>query len=118
MKSKIGIIGLAFLLLGTLKVSAEEATFIYNDHGKRDPFWKLVNQNGVIINYEKDLLISDMNLEGIMLEASGNVAIINGKIISEKEKIGVFIVESIKATSVILKKGQEEYILKLKKGGG
>jgi hypothetical protein len=93
-----------------------ETNFIYNDKGKRDPFWTLLGGRGVIINYDKDILVSDMVVEGVMAEPTGeSVAIINGNIVKLGDKIGLFVVKDIKPTAVILEKGQEIFTLKLKK---
>lgn len=96
--------------------NSPEAPFIYNDHGKRDPFWKLVTPGGSIMNFEADLLISDLTLEGIILDPSGrNLAIINGNVVKQKDKLGAFVISKIEKDRVILLKGQENFILELKR---
>ncbi len=90
--------------------------FIYDDHGKRDPFWSLLGNRGTIINFDKDIQVSDMALEGILVEPTGgSVAIINGNIVKVGDKVGFFIVKEIQVNVVILEKGQEIVSLKLKK---
>lgn len=101
-------------LLGAL-LNPDEA-FIYDDHGNRNPFSPLVTANGSIVTLEKDLLITDMILEGIMTEGGGNnIAIINGRILGENDLIGAFEITDISKNTVILQKGQKIYTLKLKK---
>lgn len=96
--------------------AAEEAAgFTYNDNGKRDPFWQLVGPGGSINNYENDLLLADLALQGIMSGASGNIAMINGKIVRAEDKIGQFLVKEITDDWVVLEKGQKVFKLKLKK---
>ncbi|MCK5215094.1 MAG: hypothetical protein KAR05_07050 [Candidatus Omnitrophica bacterium] len=102
------------------EVMAEEVKqkeeFVYNDHDKRDPLWPLVNASGAILNYDKDLMVADMVLDGIMVDNTGNnVAIINGMIVNLNDKISFFIVKTINSDSVVLKKGEETVTLKLKK---
>jgi len=93
-----------------------ETDFTYNDNGKRDPFWSLLGSRGVIMNYDKDILLSDMVVEGVMAEPTGeSVAIINGSIVKLGDKVGLFVVKDIKPNAVILEKGQETFTLKLKK---
>ena len=110
---------LAIILLVFMytNVYAEENIFSYENNGKWDPFWPLVSPSGALINYDQDLSVSDMDLEGVMLEKDGrNVAIINGTIIKVNEKVGLFTVISINADGVVLKKGQEKTVsLKIKK---
>jgi hypothetical protein len=90
--------------------------FVYDAHDKRDPFAPLVNSQGTILNYEKDLSVTDLVLEGIFADGSGaNAAIINGKILQVNEAIGDFTVKDIKGNKVTLQKGEERIILKLKK---
>ena len=95
--------------------SAQEE-FVYNDHGVRDPFWPLVSNGGAILTYDKDLLISELTLEGIMVGADGkNLAIINGRILQKNDEVGEFIISEIQSDGVILMKNQEKFELRLKK---
>lgn len=90
--------------------------FLYDSHGRRDPFWRLVNPSGAIVNYEHDMSASDLALEGIMTEKDGrNVAIINGQILKTNDTLGAYRVKSIDPSTVILQKNQELIKLKLKK---
>ena len=111
-----------FIVLGLLifvsSVGAEEKPkeFFYDDHGKRDPFWILVNPSGVIMNYDTDMQISDLVLEGIILgKGKENLAIINNTIVKPADKIGPFVVGSIEQDKVFLIKGQENFVLRIKK---
>ncbi len=108
---------LLFVLIIVTRSVAEENQFIYDDHGKRDPFWPLISANGTFINYESDLLITDLRLEGIISEEEGgkNLAIINGNIVQTNDTIGPFQVRDVSTDSVSLIKGKEIYTLKLKK---
>ncbi len=90
--------------------------FVYDDHGKRDPFWSLLGSRGTILNFDNDIQASDMVLEGILVEPNGDsVAIINGNIVKVGDKVGFFIVKEIQVNVVVLGKGQEIVTLKLKK---
>ena len=109
------VVGTSFSV-GRAEEENEEQHFVYNDHGNRDPFWPLVNQNGSIINFETDFTIADLYLEGVMAGTGGkNLAIINGKIVRENDKIGQFSIIHIESESVTLRKGEDEFTLKLKK---
>ena len=95
---------------------AVKGDFTYSDHDKRDPFWSLLGNRGTILNFDKDIYASDMVLEGVLLEPTGDsVAIINGNIVKIGDKVGFFIVKEIQVNMVILEKGQEIITLKLKK---
>jgi hypothetical protein len=91
--------------------------FVYNDHGRRDPFGKLVSSSGVILTPENDLTAADLSLEGILADGSGkNIVIINSRVLKENDLLGAFRVVKITADAVILQReGQAEITLKLKK---
>lgn len=112
-----GLAGIVFALLSmTSLVLANGEDFVYDDHGKRDPFWKLVSPNGAILSYETDLLFSDLTLEGIIYDPSGNsLAIINGIVVERDGKFGLYTIDKIDDRRVILQKGQESFVLELKK---
>ena len=116
--SFVVLISIVFL---TLPLWAEENSlkktfFTYQDHGKRDPFWPLVSSTGNVNNYDTDLSVTDMVLEGIMFSANGEAAAIaNGKVVKKGEHIGELTVESIGKNLVVFFKGEEKFELKLKK---
>lgn len=99
------------------KELVEREPFIYNDAGKRDPFWPLVSEGGVIIRYdETSLSASDMVLMGVMTGADNkNVAVINGKIVKEGDSVGLFKVICVDTDRVILDNGNEDITLQLRK---
>ena len=100
-------------------VYADEKAFVYNEHGKHDPFWPLVSPSGTRITYDTDLTATDMMLEGIVADAKGNnLAIINGRIVKVGDQIGSYAIETIANDHVDLVKGQERLTLKIKKEGG
>lgn len=111
---------LVLMVFGTAVAQEEqqsEKPFVYDDNGRRDPLWPLVNSNGAILNYESEFLITDLTLEGIMAGTDGeNMAIINGRVLKANDAIGQFIVGRIAEDSIILKKGKQKFELKLKKG--
>lgn len=109
------ILGILISILLSGNVSAGES-FLYNDHGKRDPFWKLVTSSGAVMNYDTDLLVSDMALEGIIYDPGGNsLAVINGAVVKANTRIGLYVVSKIEEKKVTLFKGEEKFILELKK---
>ena len=102
-------------LLFANSVYAQEK-FVYDDHGKRDPFVPLVSSAGMVVTYDEDLSVNDLVLEGIVSDPSGNnMAIVNGKVIKAKDQIGPYTVDLIAADHVEFLKGTERYILNLKK---
>jgi hypothetical protein len=93
-----------------------QGTFVYDDHGKRDPFVPLVSSAGMVVTYDEDLSVNDLVLEGIAADASGNnAAIVNGKMVKVHDQIGPYIVDVIAVDHVEFLKGTERFILRLKK---
>lgn len=110
------------LILGAILLFANslyaQENFVYDDHGKRDPFAPLVSSAGMVVTYDEDLSANDLVLEGIAADASGhNAAIVNGKVVKVHDQVGPYVVETIAVDHVGLLKGAEKFILKLKKGG-
>ena len=105
------------LLVFSFPLWAEEKQddFVYDDHGKRDPFWNLVTPAGVVMNYDS-VQISDLTLAGIISGKDGeNWAIINNTIVRPNDKIGPFVVNKIEQDKVFLINGQQSFVLKIKK---
>ena len=113
---RIFVIIFISVLFAVSSAGAQEETFRYDDQGNRDPLWTLVSPNGTIINYNKEFLITDMVLEGIMAEGVGeNIAIINGTIVKVNDKMGMFVIKHIYIDKVILTYNNKKYILELQK---
>jgi len=121
MKNFIRIFIAVFILLmgvNSLVCAQDEAkdVFIYDDQNRRDPFWSLVSQEGVIVNYDDDLILSDLRLEGIILDVSGkNLAIVNGQILKSQDKIGPFMIVAIERDHIVIDKKGQQFMLYLKK---
>ena len=117
MKSASESIAIGFvILLFPVAVIAEPESFTYNDKGKQDPFLHLVSTTGAIINFEGELLITDMVLEGIIAgEEGNNVAIINGIIVKSNDELGPYKVQKIGSDTVVLGKDNERFVLKLQR---
>jgi len=114
----LSVIMVLCLVAGRYAYAGDTQTesFVYDDKGRRDPLMKLVTAEGTIVSYDMDLLIADLTLEGIIFDPHGNsLAIINGKIVKVDDKIGLFVVLAIEQSRIILSKGQEKFVLELKK---
>ena len=106
------------LLAGLALAWAQPENFVYDEHGKRDPFAPLVGPGGAMISYDSEMTVADLNLQGILADAQGqNLAIINGKVVKVADLIGGYEVGEIGADEVDLVKGQQHFLIKLKKGG-
>ena len=78
--------------------------------------WSLVTESGVVQNFDNDLHVSELTLQGIVTDPMGkNAAIINGRIIKKNEMVGQYLVVEITKDTVELTKGQEKFRLKLQK---
>ncbi len=99
----------------SLWAAQDDASFIYDPKGARDPFLPLITPAGAIITQETDFMVSDMVLEGIVSDGRGRMAIINGSLVQEGGTIGLYAVQRIDADRVILLKDTEISVLQLKK---
>ena len=117
MNKRAVFITVLILMPGTLGWAEEtKPTFLYDDHGKRDPLWPLVTTSGAIMNYETEVFVSDLVLEGIIVGEDGtNLAIINGVIVKKNDTVGKYSISEISSLAVVLIKGQEKFTLRLKK---
>ena len=118
MRSVRKLLTITFLLflLFPVAVKAELENFTYDDKGKQDPFLHLVSATGSIINFDGELLITDMVLEGIIAgEEGNNVAIINGIIVKVNDELGPYKVQKVGSDTVVLGKDQERFVLKLQR---
>ena len=105
--------------ISTVSFAEEVKLFVYNENGKRDPFWPLVSPSGTQLSYDSDVTtVTDMTLEGIVVDSrKANLAILNGKIVKAGDQVGFYTVEAIANDHVDLVKGSEHLVVKLKKGG-
>jgi hypothetical protein len=103
------------MLAGTAVVFAQTADIVYDAHGQRDPFLPLVSSGGALINYESNVSVSEMLLEGVIEDGSGRIAIINGNVVEVGGHIGAYTVLKIEADRVVLDKDGEESVVQLKK---
>jgi len=105
-----------FLFLSSAAAAfAQDSDFVYDDHNQRDPFWPLVTPGGAIVNYETNFTVSEMVLEGVIVDARGGLAIINGTVVEQGKQIGAYVVQKIEPDRVVLVKDGQESVLRLKK---
>jgi len=103
------------LLLSASSLFAQEV-FVYDDHGRRDPFWPLVSASGAILSYDDDLKLEDMVLEGVIYDPKGEkFAIVNSRVLKVSDTIGGFLVAAVNPRSVVLSRQGQEFTLNLKK---
>src|SRR5258705_467199 len=112
----VSVLVVTVSLMIPVLAGAEDAPFVYSDQGKQDPFLRLVSSTGAIVNFEGELLVSDMALEGIIAGENGdNVAVINGIIVKPNDVLGPYTVKKVEGDAVILQKDQERFVLKLRR---
>jgi hypothetical protein len=93
----------------------QEKKFLYNDAGRRDPFYPLIGTDGrILVAHNTTAKIGDLQLEGILWDEGGNsLAIINNQILAKGETIGAFKIIEITKVKVVLSKDNKKSILKL-----
>jgi sulfur carrier protein ThiS len=111
---KRGIPVLTFLFLAAFEAAALAGSFTYDSKGKRDPFMPLVGYARQAVSIEDIISVEDINLEGIAVGRNGKmVAVINGMILKEGDKIGTLKVKKISAKSATVSMEGREYELSL-----
>ena len=78
----------------------------------RDPFSPLVSKNGVLL-IPREVDLGGLVIKGIIYSTNSPLAIINDEVVERGENIGDYLVLEIEEKRVILKKGDQEFILKL-----
>ena len=93
--------------------------FIYQSKGRRDPFVPLVVTTRAPVNGLQGVrLIEDIALEGIVWDEGGNsIAVLNGVIVSEGQRVEDVEIVQIEQTSVTLLLNKKEFTLILKEKG-
>lgn len=92
------------------------AGFGYESGGKRDPFIPLIGRERASrpSSLEEVTLIEDVLLEGIAIGPQGkNIAILNGKMVKEKDEFGLIRIKRISMKTVELSIGGKDYTLSL-----
>ena len=108
---KIFIIG-SLVVACVMPLGSYGAEFVYEAKGKRDPFVPLVGYRKQAVAIEDILTIDDVYLEGIAVGPKRDkIAIINGVMFKEGDRVGNMEIRKISAESVtVFKDGQEREV--------
>jgi len=98
------------------------SAFGYDSQGQRDPFVPLIGLEEKKVRpscLEEMVAIEDLILEGIAISPSGkNVAILNGRMVKERDKIGAIQIKKISKKNIELSINGKDYGLSLTKEEG
>jgi len=94
--------------------------FVYDAHGKRDPFVPLTGAKkdmvAGMVKLEEVVSVDDIALEGIAVGDKGSrIAIINGEMVHERDVFGILEINSILDTGIEVSISGRKYSLSLKK---
>ncbi len=123
-KSAVKIFISRAVLLSAAFLLAAEWSFcqssLYEPRGKRDPFVPLVGSDRPSVIKLKDVVsVDDVRLEGVASGPGGKkMAIINGELVKENDKIGDVVVHVIQNKSVALIISGKEYEINFPQEGG
>ena len=118
-RSKVSVIaGLALIVL-FIAISSQAAGQ-YDAKGKRDPFVPLIGPDKDKALELEDIISADeLVLEGIAVGTGGqNIAILNGRMVKENEKIGSLKIKKISKKSILILIADKEFSLDLSEPGG
>lgn len=108
------------VLIICLSVYAAPGGFVYDSKGNRDPFVPLVTKGGIYVgSWQTNDLAEEITLGGIIYDpAGGSMAIINGTIVKEGDRLLNLKVLKIEKNRIIFLKGDKELIIKLNEDRG
>jgi len=92
-------------------VSAQETGYAFKPTD-RNPFSPLISKSGVLL-ISREIDLGGLNLRGVIYSEKDPVAIINDEVVERGDSISGYLVLEIERKKVILKKGDQEFILKL-----
>ena len=114
--ARVGFILFIIMWIANISMAQPEESFKYNANGKRDPFMPLISGGGYTSDAYEVRAIEDIRLEGIVCdETKDPIAIINGEIVKEGQKIGSVKVLKIEKDGVIFNIGEDIVKVKLEK---
>jgi len=117
-RKRYGILFILAALLSAFVCAGEEEGFVYEDRRRRDPFIPLITPEGVLRELERRSEDSDMRLEGIIFDESGeSLAIINGRVVKVQDEVGGYTILKIEKDKVFLIKEGDILELGLNAGG-
>ena len=97
--------------LWSITASAQESGYAFK-LTDRDPFSPLVSKSGALL-IPREVDLGGLAIRGIIYSKESPVAIINDEVVERGENLGDYLVLDIEEKRVILKKGDQEFILKL-----
>lgn len=121
-KIYIAVLCIVYCVLCIAFCQAEDR-FIYDAQGRRDPFIPLVDKSsstGLRTSFvPPDLEVRlpvDIKVKGILSKDDEYFAIINDKVMKKGQNIGEIKIKRIEKDKVILKYGQKDFTVYLKRG--
>ena len=99
------------------EAKSREHVFVYNTHGKRDPFIPLISEDKTIMGQAGWSFISsklpEMKIEGILFDKTKPLAIINDKIVKVGDNINNCKIVSITREEMVIRYMDKEYSVKI-----
>lgn len=95
---------------------AQEAGFVYNSKGKRDPFIRISVSTQTMSqdpDLQNEIGFDQVVLEGIVWDDLEPLAIINGSILAVGQTISGFMLDTIESDKIVLRKNGELHIIEL-----
>jgi hypothetical protein len=97
---------------------AQEKQFTYDAKGKRNPFIPLITSDGRLLKLDKEEVVGDLAVEGIIFDKKGrSYAIANGQVVGIGDSVAGYEVLKIENNKVLfIKDGQIREIAIHKEG--
>lgn len=114
----IGLLLVSLIFIQQKLFGAEE--YRYDSKGKRDPFIPLITSEvSTAIGLQSVETIDDIKFEGVIFDPSGkSVAVLNGEIVKEGDKVSNIEIVKIYSNAITLKIYDKSYTIDLIEKGG
>lgn len=104
-------LGIYFSFMGKFLL-AKGGHFMYDSKTKRDPFVSLIGENVHLTDVELLESISEVNVEGVILDpVKGSAAIVNGQILRIGDYMGGFQLSEVTRYQITMLRDGKEYNL-------
>lgn len=106
----------AVLLASSFLYAQDEAPFVYDAEGMRDPFMALVTKDGKLnVVYGTINSINDIKLEGIIYDPNGDsIVILNDEVLKKDQSSNNITILDIQRNNVKISLYNKEYTLEMK----
>ena len=104
-----------YVLLNHNFLLANEANFVYDSKGKRDPFISLIGKKVKLADVDLIDSIKDVKVEGVIIDPQrGSAAIVNNQILRIGDYMGGFKLSKVTRYYIVMSRDEKEFKLQFR----